>query len=347
MNDNNATLTSAKAPHLRRALGLLLLLVSLFLSIYLLAAYLGWQSGQLLLQERQQTELTNQINRQLELAQENIVQGSYNLALSRLAWVLERSPGNARALALQQQAQQALSITPTPPPPTRDTAAFPEPTATPAATLAAGEPSSPAPELQRIRQLMAEQNWDEAVTALVAFQRQFPDYERQETNRLLYDTYVKLGLSLVTGKQAELGLYYFSLAEELGNLPQEAEDYRLWAGWYLQGMAYYGVNWSVAIAYFRDLCLVAPFYQSSCDLLYTARVALGDQYALTGEWCPAQVLYREANNQQRSPGLTQKLETAVTNCANATPTPSAITETVPLTQTQQFMPPIWPPTRQP
>lgn len=350
MSDDNAmrkneTAVSARPVHLRRIFGLLLLLASLVLGIYLLAAYLGWQSGEVLRQERQQTELSNQIARQLELAEENIAQGSYNLALSRLNWVLERSPGNARALALQQQAQQALRITPTPLPPTPNTAVTATPTATPAPTPAPGEPVIPAGELQRLRQLLVEKQWAEAAAAILAFQRQFPDYERQETNRLLYDAYVNLGLELVTGKQAELGLYYFSLAENLGNLPQEAEDYRLWAGWYLQGMAYYGVNWPVAIAYFRDLCLVAPFYQSSCDLLHKARIALGDQYAFSGEWCPAQELYREANNQQRSPGLTQKLETAVINCANATPTPAAITGTLPFTQTQQFMPPIWPPTR--
>jgi hypothetical protein len=194
---------------------------------------------------------------------------------------------------------------------------------------------------------LADKQWVEAADTILAFQRRFPDYERQETNRLLYDAYVNLGLELVTGKQAELGLYYFSLAENLGNLPQEAEDYRLWAGWYLQGMAYYGVNWPVAIAYFRDLCLVAPFYQSSCDLLHRARISLGDQYAFNGDWCPAEALYREANNQQRSPGLTQKLETAALNCANATPTPAVITGTLPFTQTQPFMPPFWPPTRQP
>lgn len=324
----------------RRLLGAALLLLSISLAIYLLVAYLGWQSGQALLGEKQQTELSNQINRQINLAQENINQGSYGLAMRRLEWVLERAPGNPQAEALLQEARAALQGPMALPeeehgPPTAIPTALPSPTP--------GLIFSPEEELARIRVLLGgsanREMWENGVEALIAFQRQFPDYERPETNRLLYDTYLKLGMALITGEGAELGLYYLGLAENLGDLPQEAEDYRLWAGWYLQGIGFYGVNWSIAIDYFADLCLVAPFYQSSCDLLRTARVALADQYAAGGEWCPARNLYQEANAQERTVTVTQKLETAVTNCANATPTPSAITVTLPLTQTQQFFPP--------
>ncbi len=334
---DDKTVSTKKIRHGRRVLGAALLAISLMLAIYLLVAYMGWQSGQALLVEKQQTALTNLINRQMGLAAENITQGSYTLAIRRLEWVLERSPGNAQAEALLQEAQSALHVALTPNAPQ----VSPTSTATPPPSPTPGAISDPEQELQRIRRLMANETWEEAARALVSFQRQFPDYERQETNQMLYDAYLNSGLRLVDGEQVELGLYYLSLAENLGDLPQEAEDYRLWANWYLQGIGFYGVNWEFAVGYFQDLCLVAPFYQSSCDLLYESLVALGDQYGAAGEWCPAQEYYREANGQRRSVVLTEKIETAVTNCNDATPTPETITNTLPFTQTQQFLPPFY------
>lgn len=331
-------LAFGKKPYpVRRMVGAALLILSLLLAIYLLVAYLGWQSGQAQLMENQQTELTKLVERQIELAQENITQGSYSLAMRRLEWVLERSPGNARATELLQQAQNALQIALTP----AMVVASPTATATPYPSPTPGAISDPQQELQRIRRLITDETWEDAARALVSFQLQYPNYERQETNRLLYDAYLNLGLQFVEGEQVELGLYYLRLAENLGDLPQEAEDYRLWANWYLQGIGFYAVNWEVAVRYFRDLCLVAPFYQDSCDLLYTALVALGDQYAAAGEWCPAQGYYQEANAQRRNVALAEKIETAVTNCTNATPTPETITNTLPFTQTQQFLPPFY------
>ncbi len=321
----------------RRVLGLVLLITSLLLAIYLLVAYMGWQSGQALLVEKQQTGLSNLVSRQIELAQEDIAQGSYSLAIRRLEWVLERSPGNNQAEVLLLQAQEALQIVLTP----DLAAASPTATIAPMPSPTPGAISDPDQELQRIRRLVVIEAWEDAMEALVSFQLQFPDFERQETNRMLYDAYLNLGLQNVEGEYVELGLYYLGLAENLGDLPQEAEDYRLWADWYLQGIGFYGVNWEFATGYFRDLCLVAPFYQASCDLLYESLVALGDQYAAAGEWCPAQEQYQEARQQQRSVALIDKLETAVTNCSSATPTPSVITNTLPLSQTQQFVPPFF------
>ena len=190
---------------------------------------------------------------------------------------------------------------------------------------------------------MAKQEWATAVTAITTFQRQFPDYERRETDRLLYNGYIELGLELLEGEQAELGMFYLNQAETLGDLPQEVQDYRVWAEWYLQGIAFYGVNWEVTVGYFRDLCLVAPFYQSSCDFLADALIGYADQYAFAQDWCPAQELYLEARRQQgNSAELAQKIADATEGCLTATPTPSAITGTVPLSSVQPAGVPILP-----
>lgn len=328
---------NGEAPRPRKAarfIGLLLIFVAVLLGWYLLVGYMGWQSGQSAMVEARETELMAQIERQTELARENIGQGSYNLALRRLDYVLELDPAHGEALALREQAQAALNALNTPQPTTAviSTATpLPEPTATP------GLISDPVTELQRIRRLVINENWEEALSALTAFQRQFPNEQRQDTDALLYDVYVNYGLSLLEGEQVELGLYYLDQAAKLGDLSQEVLDYRFWAELYLQGIAFYDVNWDVASYYFRELCLSAPFYQSACVLLQESLENFGDQYAVALDWCPAQELYQEALSHGRSQPLVEKLNEATEACLLATPTPLApITDTLPISGTESL-----------
>jgi hypothetical protein len=145
------------------------------------------------------------------------------------------------------------------------------------------------------------------------------------------------GLDLITGEKVELGMYYLAQAQQLGDLPQSARDYQTWAELYTQGISFYGVNWEASAYYFRDLCLAAPFYQSSCERVFTALVSLGDQYAFAQDWCPAQDLYDEASSYQTTAELNDKRTQAQENCLLATPTPSEpITDTVPITDTAPF-----------
>jgi hypothetical protein len=152
---------------------------------------------------------------------------------------------------------------------------------------------------------------------------------------MLYETYVNYGLSLLDGERVELGLYYLDQAAQLGDLSQEVEDYRLWADLYLQGIAFYNVNWDVAAFYFRELCLSAPFYQSACEVLVESLEKYGDQFAAAQDWCPAQDLYQEALSHGRSQPLVEKLDEAAQACLSATPTPAGpITGTLPITNSE-------------
>lgn len=326
-----------RSRRIRRGLGILLLSLSLLLAWYLAVFYLGWQSGQSDLMEKRETEFVQQIERQIDLANEDISKGSFALALRRLEWVLERAPNEAEAQSLYQQAQGHLDTLLTPP-----AAITPSPAATPipSPTPPAEPIDDPESELYRLRQLVTDESWDEAVPALVSFQWQHPNYQRNETDQLLYEAYIALGLKLLEGDQVELGLSYLEQAEKLGDLPAEVMDYRLWAELYLQGIAFFNVNWGATTYYFRDLCLAAPFYQSSCQRLQEALIAYGDQYASGLDWCPAESLYQEANQHGQSQLLSTKLAEAREACLTATPTPTAtvpssapITSTLPLSDT--------------
>lgn len=319
----------ARRPRLAvRLLGLALVIFSVAAATYLLVAYFAFESGRSLSQQQETTQRAEQIARQIELAREDLDAGSENLALTRLDWVLSQAPDNADARALREQV----------------TSRTPEPTAAPTESPAEPTPEGTAipgdeealPELQAIHRLVAGEQWEEALSSLLFFQQQHPDFRRDETDKLLYDAYLALGLAYINTEKIELGLNYFAQAEKLGDLPQEAQDYRLWADLYFEAVAYSGVNWDIAGDYWRDLCAAAPFFQDSCSRLERALVGVGDQYAYYFDWCPALSIYQEAWNRQPSDALGAKLSQARDGCASATAIP--ISGTNPLTATNPLTP---------
>jgi hypothetical protein len=310
-------LTVSRPRYLWRGLGLLLLVGAFLGTLYGSLAYIAWQRGQDLRAERVRTDLEEQLARQTELARADIAAGNYVLALRRLDWVLERRPTHPEAQLLRDRAQRTLNSMLTPMP---TTAVTPTASPTPFATSAATD-STVDQDLAAIQALLRDEKWEEVIDALILFQSQNPNYERWQTDRLLYDAYTTYGVDLLYGEQVELGLYYLERAERLGDLPQPILDQQLWAKLYLQGLAYYGVNWAAAVYHFRDLCLAAPFFHNACDRLYDALMAQGDQYAAALDWCPAQPAYNEVYQQRRSQALAQKIQQAVEGCLAATPTP--------------------------
>lgn len=317
-----------------RFVGLFLIIIAVAAGWLLLVGYLGYQSGQQQLIENQQAEFSNQMARQLTLAQENIDSGNYELAVVRLEWILDHDQNNGQAQQLLAEAQRMIgqvaeaTAVPTTAPAVAESGPTPEPSPT------QGQIGSPDEELQRIRRQIVRKEWDDVVASLVTFQIQFPSYERQETDALLFDAYLDYSQQLLEGEQVELGLFYLRQAESLGNLPQTILDYRTWAELYTQGISFYGANWDAAAYYFRDLCLAAPFYQNACARLNEALEANGDQFTAVQDWCPAQLLYQEARQQNNTAVLAEKLELAREGCLAATPTPEGpITATVPFSGT--------------
>lgn len=317
---------------LLRVVGLVFIAIALLLVIYGIVAFVAFQRGQALSVQYAQQDQAEQINKQINLARGDIDDENFARAISRLEWVLEREPASAEALALHAEAEDGLNarLHPTP---------IPSPTTTPEVVETPEEETqletANQGAISNLEALMDEGDWEAAISAISDFQHDFPDERRMETDEMLYNAYINLGVKMVSGTQIELGLFYLTQAERLGDLPIEVQDQRTWAELYLQGIGYYGVNWETAIFYFRGLCAAAPFYQDACRKLFEAYVAFGDQYASGLDWCPAEGWYIEAirldNNVSE---VVDKRREASTNCLEATPTPEApITNTVPITNT--------------
>ncbi len=317
-SSNGEQLNEGNRP-LTRLVGVVLIGTAVLIAWLLLVGFLGYQSGQQLLVEKQEAEFVAALERQIELARMDVSDDKYDLALVRLDWVLQRDGGNKEALALQAEIDATLASAAEEAEELVETAVS---TPIPEEEIEVVDDGSPSDELQKIRRLIATKKWAEALSALRTFQITFPNYERNNSDQLLYDVYVEYGLQLLNGDNVELGLNYLALAGELGTLPQEVEAYRIWGALYSQGIAYYGVNWDLSAYFLRDLCLSAPFFQNSCDTLFAVLVNLGDQYAFALDWCPALLYYEEASFQQTSVNLNEKLDTANEMCLQATVTPS-------------------------
>jgi hypothetical protein len=295
-----------------RLVGFALLLLALILAIYGVVAYSAWQRGQIISTENEQQALDSEMRNQFNLASEEIDSANFSIAIRRLEWVLAQNDAYPGAQDLLEQARlnQSLLLTPSP---------LPTLTSTPVTEV---EPTGPDPgdEFSAIENLFERQLWPETLETLLEFQIKFPNYKRQETNQMLFTTYIRFGEEQLSGDQVESGLYFFSQAERLGDLPLEIEDQRTWAEIYLLGIGYYGVDWETSVYYFRDLCAAAPFFQNACSLLREALIAYGEQYATALDWCPAYELFVEAQGLRRDEELAARADLSFEQCSLATPT---------------------------
>jgi hypothetical protein len=319
-----------------RVIGVILIAMALLLGLYTSIAYFAWQSGTSLRAEELQQEREQEIGIQLQRAEEDIAAENFRLALRRVDWVLEQDPQREEAQRLREEAEAALTGSNTPQP---TATASPDSAATRSITTTTGEDPEAASAFRQLERLVEDEAWADAITAVTAFQSEYPSFRRRETDELLFTAYVSQGVDLLYGEQVELGIYYLDQARKLGDLPQEVRDQEQWAELYLSGIGYYGVNWDVALFYFRDLCAAAPFFQDACDLLHEALIAYGDQYVVQQDWCPASSLFQEAYRLDDTTDLAQKLGNAREACAAATPTPEPTLPVTPITDTVSLVQP--------
>ena len=330
MSDSDKVDISEKENKRRLILGItgvVLIAIAIAMATFSIVSYLAVQQAEEEQAEESRRALLNELENQMTLARDNLDEGNLELAQKRLEWILDLDPEYTEAAQLLAEVQSTLEQRMTP-----------EPTGTsiplPTPTNSSDVDAEPEAILSQLEELIQDEQWLSAVNELTAFQFQYPNFSRRETDTMLFDASINLGLELLQSDQIELGLHYITQAQRLGDLPEEVVAFRTWAELYLLGIGYFGVDWGQAIYYFRGLCSAAPYYQDSCTRLYDSLVAYGDIYTASLEWCPAEELYFEAILYDANDVLTQKLDDARAKCLEATPTPTVvITSTTTITVT--------------
>jgi len=301
----------ASLPIVVKAL-LSLLMLLLLLS---LVGWIGWQKGkndrQMAFQQTRSAELAIQV----ELGEKDLADGRLAIAGRRAEWVLDQVADHAEAMKLAQAVVTRSAATRTPVP-----TATPRPTIVPTAA-----PSSDLPmtsRLAQIEQLISVDEPRQAISALVAFQLDNPSFRRHHTDQLLQQAYLDYALQMVDGPKSELAIYYIERALDLGDVRGDILYYREWSDSYLQAISYYGVNWSEAETYLRNLCVIAPYYRDSCYMFREALRQDAELHSASGDFCPAAVLMAEASQISGGSIFEEELEQLNEQCASATPTPS-------------------------
>ena len=113
----------------------------------------------------------------------------------------------------------------------------------------------------------------------------------------------------------------------LHRLITRQSSYRTWAALYLQGAAYWGIDWVKVIDNFGNIMQSLPGLRDGSNMTAGERyrIALlryGDQLAAAGDWCNAQKQYDAAQQVNQIPAVQSTLAYAKKQCSPPTPKPT-------------------------
>lgn len=176
---------------------------------------------------------------------------------------------------------------------------------------------------------LAASDWPGLLATVLSIRDIDPTYESIKVDGMYYYALRYNGISKVKQGSLEVGVYYFSLAEEMAPIDTEAESYRIWARMYNNAASNWNINMLAAATQFSELYALVPNLIDASGITVRSRYAgalegYGDYLQQTFAWCDAVVQYEASAGIVWSDRMVEKLATARELCANppATPTPT-------------------------
>ncbi len=292
------------------------------LLVILLAGLGGYQAGLGVRRSAEATIVARQLGEQFQLAEADMIAGRYDVARQRLEFILENDPNYPGAVDLLAQVELKSHITPSP-------------------TLTLTPSPSPTPDLSgaesiyaRVQELMAAQDWENAIYALDELRKTSPDYQPVKVDGLYYMALRNAGIDRMMARgELENGLYYLTQAERFGPLDGYAEGVREGARLYLTGASFWELDWAQAVYYFEQVYRIWPNIWDSAsgytaaDRYRIASLRYADLLANQAKWCKAEQYYRNAQAVYNDPQVAPTLEAVYLRCHPPTPTPLPVTPT--------------------
>jgi tetratricopeptide (TPR) repeat protein len=244
----------------------------------------GYSSGIAQRRSAQRSIISGQLVEQFQYALVDEQFGRYEAARQRLEFIIQNDPGFPGAPEELAKVLVQLTI-PTPSP-----------------TL----PPTPTPDTRGVealfataQQLVAAGDWANALTALDQLRKQDPNMNTGQVDGMYYFALRNYGVSLIQDQgDLEGGIYQLTLAERFAPLDSTANGLREGARAYIQALSYFGINWKVAVEYFRNVAAGWPaMWDGSMNAAQRFRLALlryGDQLWSLGDACAAAGIYEEA-----------------------------------------------------
>lgn len=263
---------------------------------------------------------------QFDLGVQDLLEGRYELARQRFAYVLEIEPENTVARELLGEALIALD----------------QPTPTPSLTPSPTLDISPTPtlDLNSMDGLFAsaqaahgQGDWDSAAEILVTLMAEAPDFRPAEVDQLLFSVLRNRGLEKIWAGDQEQGIYDLTLAERLFALDNQAASWRRSAAFYLFANSYFGLDWEKATQNFSQICTAGIW--DGCYKYARSAWEYGKKLMEAEDPCAAVVQYDASLRTRDDAGNAPTATEAFDICLTATaPAPTAtITPTLDLTIT--------------
>ncbi len=261
------------------------------LGVFLLAliaagsVYAGYNSAVDARMQNQSTMVAGEAANQFILAQQDIALKNYDRARQRLEYVIQLDPNypDASNQLTFILTQQRITASPT---------LAPTPTLTPTPDYRTRDEM-----FTQAQNLLVGHDWTGVIDTLLLLRKNYPDYMAVKVDGMLFVALRNRGLEKISQKQdLEGGNYDLTLAERFGPLDGEAQTWREWAGIYILGASYWGVDWAQSVYYFAQIADAVPNMSdasgwTAINRYKDALLGYGDWLAAKGEWCSAQEQY--------------------------------------------------------
>lgn len=162
-----------------------------------------------------------------------------------------------------------------------------------------------------------------------------PNFKTDDVNRLLFDAYVKRGISAADAGQFEAAVRAFDqgLAIEPGDA--DVLRRRQLASAYLRGLeAVASEEWNLATTELRRVYILDESYHDVQEKLAAAHREYGNEFFRREIWCDAAEQYRQSNQVSSDSNVVDQAQVAESRCSQrvtqlpaATATPRAVTVT--------------------
>ena len=259
------------------------------------------------------------IDSQLELARTDIAEGRYEVAKTRLDWILDEM---SQYLTEDESAQVAELYTQTLLMLDVSGAATAQPAPTSNVPTMTPTPDTRGEEdmFNSASALLAAESWDEAITTLEALREKNLTYRAVEVDGMFYIALRNRGLDkiLVEGS-LEPGIYDLTLAEQFAPLDASAEGIRSWTRLYITGASYWEVDWNQVYSYMEQVYTALPNLRDGTGMTASTRFQraaneLGTVLANENKWCQAQEYFAKASAIGTDPDFQELAQTAADKC---------------------------------
>jgi hypothetical protein len=337
----------AKQLKQKRLLGLWIP-IGLFLVLLVSAAggYWGYQTG---IQDRltaQGDQIAILTTEQFQLGLVDMQSERYEVARQRFEYVIQLDPNFPGAIEKLTECMLALAQEKTPTP------------VLPTATI---EPSA-TPDLRPVEDLFTQamqylrsKDWKATISTIEALRDADLTYRAVDVDGMYYIALRGRGIDkILLEGNLEGGIYDLSLVERFGPLDRDANNNREMARAYINGAAFWGVDWQKVVYFFSQVYPGLPNLKDASGWTATERyrVALikyGDQLMAAEDFCGARDQYQAALLLAADNKLVPTATAAQYFCAPPTPTPtitpiasptSEIFPTVEIATTEPVLPPV-------